>query len=185
VSLLFQTELFAIVPPAAWDVDQAPSNPPAYARIAPPGEPGAPLIISGTVYSPDGVTPLAGVIVYGYHTDVNGVYRSDQRFEQPPRLRGWARTDAAGHYSFRTIRPAPYPRQDIPAHVHFHLWGPGAPQQFTDDLAFRDDPRMKPERVAQSDARGTFATVCSPKMDPDGTQRCTFNIRVQAESNFR
>src|SRR5215470_20421912 len=120
-SLLFGGEALAVVPPAAWDVDQAPAKIPADARVAPSGEAGAPLVISGTVYAADGVTPLAGVVVYAYHTDVNGLYRPDRRFDAPPRLRGWARTDAAGHYSFRTIRPAPYPNQKIPAHVHFHV----------------------------------------------------------------
>ena len=28
---------------------------------------------------------------------------------EPPRLRGWMRTDSAGRYAYRTIRPAPYP----------------------------------------------------------------------------
>jgi protocatechuate 3,4-dioxygenase beta subunit len=150
-SLLFGGEALAVVPPAAWDVDQAPAKIPADARIAPSGEPGASLVISGTVYAPDGITPLAG---------------------------------AAGHYSFRTIRPAPYPKQSIPAHVHFHLWGPGVPRQFIDDLRFGDDPLVTQKMHVDSSPLGRFATVCSPQRDPEGAQRCTFNIRVRTQSNF-
>jgi protocatechuate 3,4-dioxygenase, beta subunit len=183
--LLVGGTVFAIVPPRAWDVDQAPSKIPADSRIAGANEPGVPLLISGTVYGDDGVTPLSGIVVYAYHTDINGVYRADHRVDAPPRLRGWARTDAAGHYSFRTIRPAPYPKRDIPAHVHFHVWGPGVPRQFVDDLRFRDDPLIKSEQLEKSSRRGIFATVCTPKFDAEGVQRCTFNIRVRTQSNSR
>jgi protocatechuate 3,4-dioxygenase beta subunit len=182
--LLGGATAFAIVPPSAWDVDQVPDTIPAEPRIAPANEPGTSLIIAGTVYGEDGTTALAGIVVYAYHTDINGVYRTDRRADAPPRLRGWARTDAAGHYSFRTIRPAPYPNRDIPAHVHFHVWGPGIPRQFVDDLRFQDDPRISPAQVADSDRRGKFATVCIPKTDAEGTQRCTFNIQVRTQSNF-
>src|SRR5215510_7876389 len=101
--LLIGESAVAIVPPAAWDVEQAPANIPTDARIAPSGEPGAPLLITGTVYAADGVTPVAGAVVYAYHTDIHGLYRAVRRFDAPPRLCGWARTDATGHYSFQTI----------------------------------------------------------------------------------
>ena len=174
----------AIVPPADWDVGQAPANIPADSRIAPEGEPGTPLLINGTVYGPDGITPVVGAVVYAYHTDIHGAYRPDRRHDAPPRLRGWARTDENGHYSFRTIRPAAYPNRNIPAHVHFHVWGPGVPRQFVDGVHFADDPLVSAEERAESAARGKFATVCAPELTPNGAQRCTFNIRVRAQSNF-
>src|SRR5262249_24335875 len=182
--LLVGGTVFAIVPLSAWDVDQAPARIPTDSRIAPANEPGTPLVISGTGYADDGVTALAGIVIYAYHTDINGVYRTDRRVDARPRLRGWARTDSGGHYSFRTIRPAPYPNRDIPAHVHFHVWGPGVPRQFVDDLRFGDDPLVTREQRAESSQRGKFATVCTPERAAGGAQRCTFNIRVQGQSNF-
>ena len=157
--------------PARQDVNDAPANPPASARIAPAGEPGAPLVISGTVYAEDGTTPLPDIVVYAYQTDVTGFYRPDHLME-PPRLRGWARSDAAGHYEFRTIRPAAYPERTIPAHVHFHVWGKGYPRQFVEDLQFRDDPFMTATLLTKSSALGRFANICAPQKDPDGAQRC-------------
>ncbi len=62
--LLIGEAAVAIVPPVAWDVEQAPANIPTDSRIAPSSEPGTPLLISGTVYAADGVTPLAGAVLY-------------------------------------------------------------------------------------------------------------------------
>ncbi len=103
------------------DVAQTPSHLESRGRIAPLREPGVPLVISGTVVAADGTTPVAGVVVYAYHTDAMGYYRKAQTGdtgERGPRLRGWVRTDAEGHFEFTTIHPAPYPHRDVPAHVH-------------------------------------------------------------------
>src|SRR5688572_19751759 len=43
-------------------------------RIAPAGEKGDPMIITGTIFKADGKTPAPGVILYVYHTDNKGEY---------------------------------------------------------------------------------------------------------------
>ena len=123
------------------------------ARIAPSGEPGTPLVVTGVVYRPDGRTPATGVLVYVYHTNAAGVY--------PPRagavgnaqrhgyLRGWLRTDAAGRYRLTTIRPAPYPGRDSPAHIHLTLTPPGGEERWIDSIVFDDDPLLTPRRRAE------------------------------------
>ena len=55
---------------------EAPAVLTAEARLAPAGEPGTPLVVTGVVYRPDGRTPAAGVLVYAYHTKAAGVYPS-------------------------------------------------------------------------------------------------------------
>ncbi len=57
---------------------------PSSARIAPEGEPGEPLTITGTVYDTAG-EPAPGIIIYAYHTDSTGVYPPDERYT------GWVR----------------------------------------------------------------------------------------------
>src|SRR5947207_12895384 len=84
------------------DVTDQPKELSSIARIAPKGEPGTPLVISGRIVGPDGKTPLAGVVVYAYHTDVEGNYQrtgqSGEAGESHPRLRGWAKTDEQGQF---------------------------------------------------------------------------------------
>jgi protocatechuate 3,4-dioxygenase beta subunit len=107
------------------------------ARIAPVTQPGAPLVIEGTVLTPAGKS-AAGVIVYAYHTDNGGLYPSAAT--RHGKLRGWAITDGAGRYRFDTIRPAAYPSGEIPEHVHMHVIEPGKGTYWIDDLRFEDDP---------------------------------------------
>jgi protocatechuate 3,4-dioxygenase beta subunit len=107
---------------------------PAHVVLTPQGEPGIPMEVTGRVFDPDGVTPVAGVTVYAYQTDAEGLY--SQSSGTPPRIRGWMTTDAKGRFGFRTIRPGPYPDRTIPAHIHFQLWGAGWAPQYCEDLNF-------------------------------------------------
>ncbi len=70
-------------------------------NLAPPDLAGQPLIISGTVYAADCVTPLAGALIEVWHPDRNGKYDRTQ----PYSLRAKLRTDALGRYRFITIKP--------------------------------------------------------------------------------
>jgi protocatechuate 3,4-dioxygenase beta subunit len=152
-------------------------NAPSRIALAPQGEPGQPLLVEGTVFRPDGKTPAAGVVLYVYHTDAKGLY--NRLPGQPPRLRGWMKTDASGRYRYRTIRPAPYPLRSIAAHVHTQLWGGGAPVQYNEDLVFADDRFLEEAERRRSAAAGRFAFVCAPRV-VEGVQRCTHDLRLKA-----
>jgi protocatechuate 3,4-dioxygenase beta subunit len=142
-------------------------------RIAPPDEPGERMRIEGTVADRDG-RPAPGVIVYAYHTDAEGIYpkeedRRGQASYRHGRLRGWARTDAQGHYRFDTIRPASYPGNEVPAHVHLHVIEPGCCTYYIDSIHFADDPLLSPaDRREMASGRGGGGLV-SPRRDEDGT----------------
>ena len=131
---------------------QIPAQIPSVARIAPPDEPGTPLKIEGTIRDGQG-KPVEGVIVYAYHTNARGRYPADKSTkgtsaQRHGRLRGWARSDAAGQYVFETIRPGGYPFSRDPQHIHMHLIEPGRCTYYIDDILFQDDPRLTEKKIA-------------------------------------
>jgi protocatechuate 3,4-dioxygenase beta subunit len=140
------------------------------ARIAPTGEEGEPLHVTGRVLGPDG-RPRPGVIVYAYQTDRFGIYPPPV----PPRsllsnhhgtLRGWARSDARGRYAFDTIRPASYPQTTNPQHIHMHVIEPGCMTYFIDEMLFTDDPmyaRLSAEERARMQRGFGGSGVVTPR----------------------
>ncbi len=123
----------------------APANLSWRTGITKPAEPGEPLLMAGRIFQADDVTPAGGVLLYIYHTDAAGYYNQPNKL--PARLRGWMRTGADGRYEFRTIKPAPYPNRDFPAHIHPTLTAPGYPEYWVDDYWFAGDPLITPRQT--------------------------------------
>ena len=124
---------------AAQPVHEAPAAAPAAGRVAPPGEPGTPLNVTGVVVGRDGA-PIGGASIYVYQTDHEGYYgvkpASDSR---NPRLALYLRTDAKGAWAFDTVKPGSYPDSRAPAHIHFEVSAQGhAPRIF--EIVFEGDP---------------------------------------------
>lgn len=122
-------------------------------------EEGQRLLVSGTVFKKDGKTPAPNVILYYWQTDHNGYYSPkpglDPRAARHGHIRGWVKTDNEGRYALYTIRPAPYPNETMPAHIHISVKEPGLPNEyFIDELVFDDDPFLTPEKRKQLENRG-------------------------------
>jgi protocatechuate 3,4-dioxygenase beta subunit len=65
----------------------------------------------------DNGRPVAGVSIYVFHADADGLYSRDGRnSDENARLFGALRTDAEGRYRYETIRPSGY--GDLSSHVH-------------------------------------------------------------------
>lgn len=149
-----------------------PHELPTVARIAPPGEPGEALRIEGDAVYPDG-TRAAGIIVYAYHTNAEGIYPRDERLRGRAAyrhgvLRGWVETDADGRYRLDTVRPAGYPNSDMPQHVHMHVIEPGRCTYYIDDIVFTDDPRLTQDRIDQYTHGRGGSGVVTPRRDRSG-----------------
>ncbi|MGD8278636.1 MAG: hypothetical protein PVH00_11445 [Gemmatimonadota bacterium] len=152
-----------------------------HARIAPPDEPGEPMRIAGTVFDRQG-RPASGVIIYAYHTNARGVYPPEDRFRglaayRHGRLRGWAVTDELGRYTFDTIRPASYPDQVLPAHVHMHVIEVGRCTYYIDSIHFDDDPLLTSAEAADAAGRGGSGVV-HPSKDAGGVWSVRRDVRL-------
>lgn len=121
-------------------LERAPASLAPHAVIAPAGEAGERLRIEGQVLHSDRRTPAEGVVIYAYQTDEEGRYSrgsgSSEASQRHGLLRGWVRTGRDGRYSFDTIKPAPYPGDSIPAHIHLTVLEPGRRPYWIDDIVF-------------------------------------------------
>jgi protocatechuate 3,4-dioxygenase beta subunit len=147
--------------------------------LAPPGEPGVPLVVTGRVFQRDGRTPAGNVLLYAYHTNATGRYamRGDETGNglRHGYLRGWLRTNARGEYRIVTIHPAPYPGREGPAHIHMTVTRPGGAEQWVDSVVFDDDPLLTPESRARRTNVGGSGIV-HPTRGADGVQRVVRDI---------
>jgi protocatechuate 3,4-dioxygenase beta subunit len=111
--------------------------------IAGENEPGEKLEISGTIYKADGKSPYPDIIIYAFHTDNTGHYSKNgtetgvQKWHG--RLYGWCKTDGNGQYKIETIRPARYPDNSMPAHIHAAIKKDNEQIYWITDYVFRDD----------------------------------------------
>jgi protocatechuate 3,4-dioxygenase beta subunit len=158
-----------------------PANPSWKTKMVADSEPGAALLLSGTIFQPDGVTPAKGIALYVYHTDIKGYYGNEggNRQTQKPRLRGWMRTGDDGRYEFRTIRPGSYPGTSAPQHIHTTLSGPGYPEYWIDSYLFEDDPYLVASHRSTLSGRGGFQPIITLKRDEQGVLRGVRNIKLQ------
>ena len=145
------------------------------------GEPGEPLVVSGRIFKADGRTPLAGAVLYAYHTDARGLYSDQDGNGQPPnpRLKGWMRTDSEGRYEFRTIKPAPYPGRRNPAHIHASVTADGQAERWIEEYWFEDDPLVTKEMRAKYAGRGTFSPILTLTRGGDGVLRGVRDIKLE------
>lgn len=122
-------------------------------------EKGQKLLLTGIVYQRDGKTPAPNVIIYYWQTDATGYYSPregmDARGRRHGHLRGWMQTDEQGRYALYTVRPAPYPNDNIPAHIHTAIKEPDiANEYYIDEFVFDDDPLLTTAKRKALENRG-------------------------------
>jgi protocatechuate 3,4-dioxygenase, beta subunit len=144
-------------------------------------EPGTPLIVRGRIFAADGKTPVEGITLSVYHTDARGLYsEEDGNGKEPkPRLKGLMKTDGEGRYEFHTIRPAPYPGRNNPAHIHAKVYGAGYTERWIEEYWFEDDPLVTAEMRAKFANLGTFSPIMNAKRGDDGVLTCVRDIKLE------
>jgi protocatechuate 3,4-dioxygenase beta subunit len=120
-------------------------------NFAKPGESaiGERIIVYGRVLDERGMG-VPGVLVEFWQANAGGRYRHKKDgYLAPldPNFGGCGRTitDEDGFYSFRTIKPGPYPWPNgvndwRPRHIHFSVFGNGFAQRLITQMYFEGDP---------------------------------------------
>ena len=132
------------------------------------GEKGEPIVVSGTVYMPDGKTPAPNILIYAYHTDTEGIYGRDGE-PQHGRFRGWMLTDERGRYEIQSIKPASYPNSTIAAHIHMTLTGASFKEDWIDSVLFEGDKFISTRERNKAGKKGGFNPILTFEKKSDGT----------------
>lgn len=142
-------------------------------------EPGEPMRVTGALYASDRKTPVPGVEIYVYHTDAEGYYRKGSTSSSNPRLKGVMITNAEGRYEYRTIKPAPYPGGNIPAHVHYVITAKGKDKQYA-ELQFEGDRWLRDRgQLTEEQRRDTFADVRPLMKDEHGVWQVRKDLTIK------
>ena len=157
---------------------QKPARITSAERIAPASEPGIPFTVRAVILDAAG-KPLPGVEVFAYQTDQHGIYAAPGAAD-PWRLKGWAVTDAQGRFEFRTIRPAAYPSNTVPGHVHLTFKTACCGRQVT-EVMFDDDPLVTPAMRQRAGPDLMFGTIAKRA---DGSQETSYTFRLKARGDF-
>jgi protocatechuate 3,4-dioxygenase beta subunit len=107
------------------------------------------IIVHGRVLD-EAARPVPGALIEIWQANAGGKYRHvNDQYQAPldPNFGGCGRvvSDADGRYSFRTIRPGPYPFPNDgcawrPAHIHLSIFGQSFVQRLVTQFYFEGDP---------------------------------------------
>ena len=158
---------------------EAQAQHPSAIDIAAPGEPGTRIHLSGTILDLNG-KPARGVKMFLYHTDATGYYSRPVNNPRQARLHGTLWSNAAGQYSFSTIKPAHYGdvNSPPPMHIHVHLQPPGVSEHWVESFYFGDDPRLQTEAVNRNRELGRFSSIVSLASSGGGVLKAVRDFRI-------
>jgi protocatechuate 3,4-dioxygenase beta subunit len=145
--------------------------------------PGRKIKVSGTVKDQNG-KPIVDALVYLYHTDSRGWYAADaphvsmnEGDMRHARLFGYVKTDKDGKFELHTIKPAGYPKSDLPAHIHVHVSANGY-QSFETEFLFDDDERLI-GKIRENSIRNNFMIAKPEKTESPFAQKFSYSITLQ------
>lgn len=145
-------------------------------HLAPEGEPGVPLRLTGRVVDAAG-SPVAGAHVYAYQTDARGYYsRNDGEDSRNPRLFACGKSDRDGRVELVSVLPGSYPGSSIQRHVHYRVEADGHPE-LVGEVLFADDENLG-DRARSIAARRGWPVVEAPR-GADGVRRGEFELRLE------
>jgi protocatechuate 3,4-dioxygenase, beta subunit len=161
------------------------------------GDPiGERIVVHGRVLDEDG-RPVRGALVEVWQANAAGRYRHKvDGHDAPldPNFSGAGRvlSDDNGNYTFKTIKPGPYPWGNHynawrPAHIHFSLFGAGILSRLVTQMYFPGDPLQPLDPIFNSipDEAARMCLVSSLDMnraDPNYWLAYEFNIVLRGSN---
>jgi len=152
--------------------------------------PGQALFFKGFVLDEE-KNPVAGADVDVWHSSTVGLYENQDPAQADMNLRGRFRTDAAGSFAFRSVKPAGYPvptdgptgallraqqRHNMrPAHLHFLIYKPGF-KTIASQVYDPEDPHLETD----SQFGVTRALIGRYVKRSDGSYTLEFNFVLEA-----
>ncbi len=149
-------------------------------------EPGEPIILRGTIYKEDGITPDSGITLFLYQTDAGGYYHRPQEDVFHPRIFGWLRTGRDGKYEIHTVRPGPEvltPKE--PAHIHVHVFSKDIPEHFLHEFWFQADTNISAAERKKFSALGDFSPIVTLEHGKDSIWRGSRNVRLRPAARWK
>lgn len=143
----------------------------SYKVLVTDNEPGEKMVVTGKIIDSKTKQPVAGAVVFAYHTDKSGIY-SDKGSEHP-RIKGRLITDSNGKFTIKSIVPGSYPDSRNPAHIHFEIEKEGYAKMYG-ELLFEGDPYITDE---YRKAKGFVVGVLKP--DSEGIKYCEFELSIE------
>jgi len=156
----------------------APVNAGARAVLSTDADKGEKMMISGTVFQPDGKTPAPNTLIYLYHTDIEGYYGRRAGEHKHGRYRGWLLTDKQGKFEFTTIKPAPYPENRFAAHIHMTVTTLNMKEDWIDSILFEDDKLISRQERETAGRKGGFNPIVKLEKNANGIWHAARDIQL-------
>ena len=132
------------------------------------------IVVRGKVLDESG-KPVPNALIEVWQANAGGRYRhKNDSYLAPldPNFGGCGRclTDSDGNYSFRTIKPGPYPWPNggndwRPAHIHFSIFGQAFAQRLITQMYFEGDPHIGICPIVQSIGDGRAIEQLVARLD--------------------
>jgi protocatechuate 3,4-dioxygenase beta subunit len=85
------------------------------------------------------------------------------------------RTDAAGRYAYRTIRPASYPGTNVPQHIHYEVTAAGHGTRIF-EIVFDQDPLVTAEIRRQATQADSIYSIRRIEKGTSGVGQLTQDV---------
>jgi protocatechuate 3,4-dioxygenase beta subunit len=155
--LLAAAPTIAGASPGAAGARAAVGDHPSRIRVAPPSEPGEPLLVAVRVADAGTGRPIPGASLHVYQTDHAGYYARDgegrERGPRHARLHATAYADSTGSILIETIVPGSYPGSGVPRHIHYRLEAGGYEGKVR-EILFDESPRITDAQKRHAERNG-------------------------------